>query len=138
MFVTNSRPFSQTPACGRCDAVRIEGLMREHGAEVTDYTGTRLLTMTEHDHDLGVAFVEPGVLAFGAPAAARRAIDTKAGAGADVTTNRELMKIIRDLDQGSAWAVGRLDAFGASGRIPKEVAGRLPRARRRRCSSALP
>ena len=113
-------------ARGRFDAVRIEGLMREQGGEAQDYKGTRLVTVTDDDHDLGVAFVEPGLLAFGTAEAVRRAIDTKAGVGANLTTNAELMNIVKDVDDGNAWAVGRFDAFAASGRIPKEVAGQIP------------
>jgi hypothetical protein len=111
---------------GRFNAVRIEGLMREQGAAVEDYKGTRVLTLAGQEQPFAVAFVEPGVIAAGAASAVRRAVDTKAGSIANVTTNTELMNIVRDVDQGNAWAVGRFDAFAASGRIPREVAGQLP------------
>ncbi|MDO8794723.1 MAG: hypothetical protein Q7J25_08895 [Vicinamibacterales bacterium] len=113
-------------ARGRFDAVRIEGLMREQGGEVEEYKGKRLVTVAGAEHPFGVAFVEPGLLAFGTADAVRSAIDTKSGASANITTNTELMKIVRDIDDGNAWAVGRFDAFAASGRIPKEVAGQIP------------
>ncbi len=113
-------------ARGRFDAVRIEGLMREQGGEVADYKGKRLVTVAGDEHPFAVAFVEPGVLAFGTADAVRRAIDTKSGASGNITKNTELMKIVRDIDDGNAWAVGRFDAFAASGRIPKEVAGQIP------------
>lgn len=113
-------------ARGRFDAVRIEGLMREQGGEAQDYKGTRLITVAGGDHPFGVAFVEPALLAFGTADAVRRAIDTKAGVGANITTNTELMNIVKDVDDGNAWAVGRFDAFASSGRIPKEVAGQIP------------
>lgn len=113
-------------ARGRFDAVRIEGLMREQGGEATDYKGTRLVTITGGEHPFAIAFVEPDLLASGTAAAVRRAIDTRSGATPDITVNTELMKILRDVDDGSAWAVGRFDAFAASGRIPSEVAGQIP------------
>jgi hypothetical protein len=113
-------------ARGRFDAVRIESLMREHGGEASDYRGTRLMTIAADSHDFGVAFVEPGLLAVGTADAVRRAVDTKAGAAVDVTTNAELMNILRQIDDGNAWAVGRFDALANSGRIPPHVAGQLP------------
>ena len=36
------------------------------------------------------------------------------------------MKIVRDIDDGNAWAVGRFDAIAGTGRIPKDIAGQLP------------
>jgi len=113
-------------ARGRFDAVRIEGLMREQGGEAEDYKGKRLITISGNEHPFGVAFVEPGLLAFGTADAVRRAIDTKSGVSPNITTNTELMKIVGDIDDGNAWAVGRFDAFATSGRIPKEVAGQIP------------
>ena len=112
-------------ARGRFDAVRIEGLMREQGGEISEYKGKRLITIAG-EHPFGVAFVEPGLLAFGTADGVRRAIDTKSGVSANITSNTELMKIVRDIDDGNAWAVGRFDAFAASGRIPKDVAGQIP------------
>jgi hypothetical protein len=36
------------------------------------------------------------------------------------------MNILRDIDDGNAWAVGRFDALPIGSRLPKEVAGQLP------------
>src|SRR2546427_5188634 len=56
-------------ARGRFDQVRIEGLMREHGGQATQYKGKRLLTHrggprpeTKH-HGLALGFVGPGLVA---------------------------------------------------------------------------
>ncbi len=47
-------------ARGRFDAVRIEGLIREHGGSVEDYKGKRLLIAPESNGaGMAVAFVEP-------------------------------------------------------------------------------
>lgn len=113
-------------ARGRFDAVRIEGLIREQGGTAGEYKGARLLTLQEDDHTLGLAFVEPGLVAFGTAAAVRRAIDTKTGRGSNVTGNADLMALIRDMDEGNAWAVGRFDAITRGGRVPEEIAARLP------------
>jgi hypothetical protein len=113
-------------ARGRFNEVRIEGLIREHGGRVENYKGTRLLTHSgEKDREMALAFVEPGLVAFGSAAAVRQAIDRKAG-GPNITTNEEVMGLVRDIDDGNAWAVGRFDAIARSARLPREVAGQLP------------
>jgi hypothetical protein len=113
-------------ARGRFNQVRITGVMLEHGGQVQAYKGKDLVSVAGNDQDLGVAFVESGLIAFGPTDTVRRAIDTKSGATTNITTNTELMKIVHDIDDGNAWVVGRFDAFAATGRIPKEVAGQLP------------
>jgi hypothetical protein len=115
-------------ARGRFDEVRIEGLMRENGGRASNYKGTRLLTHTgagEKDHEMALAFVEPGLVAFGSASAVRQAVDRKSG-GPNITSNQELMALVRDIDDGNAWAVGRFDAIAKSARLPREVAGQLP------------
>jgi hypothetical protein len=74
---------------------------------------------------MAISFVEPGIVAAGSLAAVRRAIDTKATDDASVTGNAELMELVRDMDQGTAWAVGRFDSLAQS-RLPEEVTAKLP------------
>jgi hypothetical protein len=111
-------------ARGRFDRVRIEGAAREKGGAAEDYRGTRLLT--HKDSNLGVAFLEPGLVALGPIAAVRRAIDTKAARGQNARDNVELMRLVRESDDGNAWAVARFDALTAGGRLPNELATQLP------------
>jgi len=76
--------------------------------------------------DIGptVAFLEPSVLAIGAEAAVRKAIDTQAS-GQNITGNAELMKIIGSVATGNnVWAVGSMDSF--KDRIPQEISSRMP------------
>lgn len=113
-------------ARGRFNEVRIRGLVLEQGGAVDEYRGKPLLTVEDDDHMLAVAFVEPDLVAFGTAAAVRKAIDTKAGAGPDITGNREVMNLVRDMDDGNAWAVGRFDAMTRRGRVPSQLAGQLP------------
>ena len=109
-------------ARGRFDQVRLEGFAREEGGIVDEYRGKRLIT---HD-DFCVAFVEPGVVALGTPAVVRRAIDTKlTGTPSNVTTNEELMKLVRNIDDGTVWGVARFDALTGV-RLPEEVRSKLP------------
>lgn len=108
-------------ARGRFDQVRLEGFAREEGGVVEDYKGIRLIT---HDN-FGVAFVEPGLVALGAPAAVHRAIDTKQAGSANITGNDELMRLVKQVDGGTVWGVARFDAMTGV-RIPQEVKDRLP------------
>ncbi len=112
-------------ARGRFDAARIESFVRQEGGGVEDYKNTRLLTMSQGGDEMAVAFVEPGLVAMGSVAGVRRAIDTKAS-GADVTDNGELMRILRDIDEGNAWTVARFDAITGRAKLPAEIANQLP------------
>jgi hypothetical protein len=113
-------------ARGRFDEVRIEGVVRERGGDVEEYGGRRLLTVPGDDGSFSLAFLEPGLVAFGSPAAVRRSIDT-GSAGTDITGNEEVMRLVRDVeDDGNAWAVGRFEAVAGGGRLPDAVARQLP------------
>jgi hypothetical protein len=127
-------------ARGRFDTVRIEGVMREHGAEVETYNGVRLITVQRgreasnvdtpepasgQASSMAVAFIEHGLAAVGSPVLVRRAIDLREG-GANVTGNDEMMTLVRSLEHGNAWAVGRFDALSAHARLPEGLHGQLP------------
>lgn len=114
-------------ARGRFDEVRIESLMREHGAEVETYKGKRVIAYRNTPPPAGdrvaLTFVEPGLVAVGSGQSVRTAIDLQQG-GESVTRNDELMNLVRSLDAGTVWAVGRLDALDA--RLPPRIASQIP------------
>lgn len=114
-------------ASGRFDAVRIEGLMREHGASVEDYNGRRLLVNDRNTvpHGLSLAFVDPGLVALGSTALVRGAIDRKDG-GESVRNNDEMMDLVRSLERGNVWAVGRFDSLSSHANLPPRIANQLP------------
>ena len=77
-------------ARGRFDEVKIEALMREHGAQVEDYNGKRMIVADRHaptgrrsgrrrarrgSHSFAVSFIEPGLVALGSTPLVRAAID---------------------------------------------------------------
>jgi hypothetical protein len=139
-------------ARGRFDQVKIEALMREHGAVVEEYKGGRLITAragsaigdgspvggadsatgqadsaegARWSRDaLSVAFIEPGLVGLGSTPLVRNAIDLKAG-GDNVTANEEVMGLVTSLESGNVWAVGRFDALISHARLPGDLAGRL-------------
>jgi hypothetical protein len=126
-------------ARGTFNEVKIEALMREHGAQVEPYKDKRLIVAAAHaaasvnppsaddlatSEQLAVAFLKPGLAAIGTPALVRRAIDLENG-GDSIVTNEEVVGLVRSLDSGNVWAVGRLDALRASAKLPAGM-GQLP------------
>ena len=123
-------------ARGRFNDVKIEALMREHGAVVEDYKGVRLIVAEPGAHtdaqgrarpgdSLSVAFIESGLVALGSTPLVRNAVDLKSG-GDNVTANEELMNLVQSLESGNLWAVGRFDALTSQARLPGDLAQRLP------------
>lgn len=121
-------------ARGRFNETKIEALMREHGALVEEYHGKRLVVGTNMrgNHSFAASFLEPGLVALGSTNLIRSAVDLhrsgdnpQAGLQS-VTSNEELMALIRSMDSGNAWAVGRFDALQSRAHLPQEVASRLP------------
>ena len=113
-------------ARGRFSDVKIEALMREHGAEVEEYNGKRVIAYRPGDGEsIALSFLEPGLVALGSGEMVRTAIDLQKS-GENVTSNAELMDLMRSLGPGNAWAIGRLDALLADGRVPAQFSAQLP------------
>lgn len=112
-------------ARGRFDQVRIEGLAREHGGEVSDYQGIRVITH-HGDHDtMAVGFLAPGVVAVGSLEGVQGAVQAKQS-GRNVLSNTEMMRLVSELDNANAWAVGRFDAVANTAGLPGELQQRVP------------
>jgi hypothetical protein len=131
-------------ARGRFDEVKIEALMREHGAQVEEYNGSRLIVGdARHDIPVGdqvrhvggvfaLSFIEPGLAAFGSADMIKAAIDLhRTGSSTQTgpqsaTLNEDLMKRVASMEDGNAWVVGRFDTLRGQAHLPAEVASRLP------------
>jgi len=135
-------------ARGRFDEVKIEALMREHGAQVETYKNSRLIVADHADvgrrrpadggvgdssnagparpNRFALSFIEPGLVAVGGTGLVRHAIDLHASGGESAVSNDELMKQVRSLDSGNAWAVGRFDLLRSNAGFPQGVATQLP------------
>jgi hypothetical protein len=113
-------------ARGRFDTVRIEALMREQGAQVDQYRGKRLVSIKDASHDAALAFVEPGLLLFGARDGVRSALDAKAGAAEGIKANGEFMALVDGVDEGTAWSVAKFDSISDRAPLPSAVIGQLP------------
>jgi hypothetical protein len=141
-------------ARGRFDTVKLEGLAREHGAEVQDYRGKRLLVLkhegwhADADKDAdkveapatggvavaaspvpntgALAFLEPGLVAVGDLAGVQRAIDAQMSAQS-ITSNNEMMDLVKDIERtNNAWAVGRFDLIASQAKLPENIARQIP------------
>jgi hypothetical protein len=117
-------------ARGRFDEVRVEGLVREKGGSVEDYRGQRLFTHKQTgpgSSSAAMTFLEPGLVAMGADAAVRAAIDVRTGATPAAAGNDDLLRLVRETkDGGNAWVVAKFDALTAGGGVPSDVMQRLP------------
>ena len=124
-------------ATGRFDQPRIEKLIQDHGGVEETYLGKRFMVRRFEmpdppppnftgPHEMAVGFIKPDLIAVGTSVALRRAIDLQTGNGLDITRNDEFMNLVRDSDDGNAWAVGRFDRLVNRSHVPKEIASRLP------------
>ena len=113
---------------GRYDASRLEALALEHGAQVTEYQGKRLITHTDNDttsDNVAVGFVEADLVAFGNLAMVKASIDARRE-NRNIVSNNEMMKLVNELENANAWAVGRFDAIASQANLPSEVQAQLP------------
>jgi hypothetical protein len=114
-------------ARGRFEQSRLEALALEHGGEVEDYNGKRLLLHRRDDGqtDMAIGFLEADLIALGGYEAIKRSIDANGGRNV-VSTNADIMRQIGELDAANAWAVGRFDAIAQSAHVPSEIQAHLP------------
>jgi hypothetical protein len=119
-------------AKARYQAARLEALALEHGAQVTDYQGKRLITLHEENargdanhEDMAFGFVEADVVAFGSVTNVKASIDAHA-TNRNVVSNNDMMKLVNEIDNANAWAVGRFDAIASKAGIPSEIAAQIP------------
>ena len=118
-------------AKARYQPARLEALALEHGAEVSDYQGKRLITHRDTDAKgdtdivMAVGFVEADLVAFGSLESVKAAIDAR-GSNRNIVSNNEMMKLVNEIDNANAWAVGRFDAIASKAGIPDEIAAQMP------------
>lgn len=119
-------------ARARYDAAHLEALAVEHGAQVTDYQGKRIITHHEtnaagdpsHD-DMAFGFVEADLVAFGSLTTVKASIDARRE-NLNIVSNNDMMKLVYEIDNANAWAVGRFDAIAAKAGLPAEIQNVMP------------
>ncbi|HIN12058.1 MAG TPA: hypothetical protein EYM63_10650, partial [Acidobacteria bacterium] len=123
----DGRPAGLVLFRGRFDTTRLEAVARGGGATVSEYAGTRVVSIDAGDVGaLAMAFMEPGLVAVGDLGTVHQAID-RGSAGADLTSNEQMMGLLERVDRGSnAWAVGRFGDLSSLGFLPDEVSAQIP------------
>ena len=132
---------------GTFDQTKVEQFLKDHGGSVEDYNGRHVIVrqveargrqqnsqpdqpgpqnqpLSRHV-DEALAFVEPDLIATGPIDLVHRALDNRAGSP-NISTNAELMKLIRDASSGNAWAVGGFDTVSRRMRLPANVRQQVP------------
>ena len=113
-------------AKARYQPALLEKLAMDHGAQATEYNGKRLLTHKDGSGDeVAFGFVEADLVAFGSLNTVKASIDAHAS-NHNVVSNNELMKLVNEIDNANAWAVGRFDAIANKAGMPSEIAAQLP------------
>ena len=118
-------------ARARYDAARLEALAIGHGAEATDYQGKRILTHHETNtagtanEAMAFGFVEADLVAFGSLTAVKASIDARRE-NRNVVSNNEMMKLVNEIENANAWAVGRFDAIADKAGFPEEIRAAMP------------
>jgi len=120
-------PDGLVVARGRFNDTQLEALALEHGGQVEDYKGKRLINSPATEgHQMALAFLETGLVAIGTKATVQRAIDAQLSSHS-ITSNAEMMDLVGEIGNSSnAWAVGRFDMIAQQAKLPAEVAQRMP------------
>ena len=113
------------------NAEKLQNLAIEHGAEVTEYQGKTLITHQDKDTNdptpdhMAFGFVEADLVAFGTIDSVKAAIDARAS-NRNIVSNNEMMKLVNEINNANAWAVGRFDAIADKAGLPTEVRNAMP------------
>ena len=90
---------------------------------------------------MAVGFVDNELIAIGQEDLVRRAIDISRGSARDfrdVTTNADVMKLVRDNAGSTAWVAGQFDEISRRMRLPNSISGQVPPVRVRRFGTVPP
>ena len=114
-------------ARGRFNDTQLEGLALQHGGQVEEYKGKRLINSPAGEtHQISLAFLEAGLVAIGTKATVQRAIDAQMSSHS-ITSNSEMMDLVSEIGSTSnAWAVGRFDTIAQQAKLPSELASKMP------------
>jgi hypothetical protein len=135
LSTTTEHQMPLVVARGRFNDTQLEGLIREHGGTVEEYKSKRLVNAPSHEamaanaghpKNLVLAFLEPGLIAFGEATAVKTAIDAQLSSHS-ITSNSEMMELVSDIGRtNNAWAVGRFDIIASHAKLPDQIARQIP------------
>src|SRR6185436_13146250 len=109
----------------------LEALAIEHGGQVSEYNGKRLIAVHDDDvndptpDEMAFGFFEADLVGFGSIETVKAAIDARAS-NRNIVSNNDMMKLVNEIDNANAWAVGRFDAIASKAGLPNEIAWQMP------------
>jgi hypothetical protein len=123
-------------AQGTFEQAKVEQFLGEHGAAIDEYHGKHMAIRrpgpdnndNKDDKDMAVGFLQPNLIALGHADLVRAAIDlsTNASPAANVTSNTEVMNLVRDAAGDTAWVVGHFDAVSRRIGVPSAMRQQVP------------
>jgi hypothetical protein len=111
-------------ARGRFNPSQIEAAVRSHGGSAEDYQGSRFVRL--QGDQMAVALVSAELVALGAPAAVRLALDTQAARASNITDNDQVMRLVHKVDGAPTWTVAEFDVLQNHANLPANMASQLP------------
>ncbi len=117
---------------GSFEPARIEQFIHDRGGIMEDYKGAKLFTHPDAEKQVAIGLPGPDLIAIGQADLVRRAMD-RARDGArgaeDITSNDEMMNLIKDNAGSTAWVVGHFDAMRRRMRMPSDFSVQVPPVR---------
>jgi hypothetical protein len=118
---------------GSFDQSRVEQFIRDRGGVIENYNGHSIAVHRNGKDEGAIGFVRPDLIAVGRASLVRRALDSGSDPGTrngvstlDLTSNAELMNLIRDMSGSTAWVVGHFDAVRRGLKLPDTVSSQVP------------
>ena len=96
------------------------------------YNGRKMFVRSKDGHEMAVGFVAPDLIAIGqgeSRAPRDRQSQRRARHANNITTNPEMMTLIRDNAGSTAWVVGQFEEISRRMSLPSGVAGQVPPVR---------
>ena len=114
-------------ARARYRAEQLQSLAIEHGAQVSDYQGKTLITHRDdgQSEEMAFGFLEADLIGFGTLSTVKASIDARAS-NRNIVSNNDMMKLVNEIENANAWAVGRFDAIAEKAGLPAEIASAMP------------
>jgi len=127
-------------AQGTFEQGKVEQFLREHDGAMGDYHGKHIAIrrpspadngdkeLRGHNEEVAVGFLQPTLIALGDADLVRAAIDLSSNASpaANVTSNAEVMNLVRDAAGETAWVVGHFDAVSRRIGVPSALRRQIP------------
>jgi hypothetical protein len=122
---------------GTFEQSKVEQFIGEHGGAIEDYHGKHIAVHRPaadgqerqgRADQTAIGFLQPGLVALGHVDLVRQAIDlsTNTSTLANITSNADLMNLIRDAAGDTAWVVGHFDAVSRRMGVPSTLRQQVP------------